>query len=345
MKWWPDQCKKGDMIRVKLGPLYHYGIFVSEDEVIQFGHPQQDRNAENPGRDIRIFAGNAKDFAAGNMVETAHFSIMERLKRYTASKTVRLARSRIGENGYDILHNNCEHFANMCVFGRKICLQTDRITAQWRMRPVLDVYVSAVGECAGASDTGVEKREKQLRRVKDESLLARKRAAWKLLEYAMLRSFGQKMNGSKFDVSLFGKWTCDKVCFSIAYTDGYIAVAVSNEPVGVDAAEPRAFLKRDLEKLAERSLSGAERAENPAPQALMRLCLMKESVYKWKGKGPYTPKRIKLDGESVFYTDDLGSAPVALAVAGKNLSKLRVFGYNASAGAARIALDGGETVK
>ena len=30
-----------------------------------------------------------------------------------------LARQRIGESGYNILHNNCEHFVNECVFGEK----------------------------------------------------------------------------------------------------------------------------------------------------------------------------------------------------------------------------------
>ena len=39
MKWAPGQFEKGDMIRIKTGSFYHYGIFVSEDEVIQFGYP------------------------------------------------------------------------------------------------------------------------------------------------------------------------------------------------------------------------------------------------------------------------------------------------------------------
>ena len=39
MKWQPVDCKSGDMIRIAIGSFYHYGIFVSEDEVIQFGYP------------------------------------------------------------------------------------------------------------------------------------------------------------------------------------------------------------------------------------------------------------------------------------------------------------------
>ena len=37
MKWQLTQPVAGDMIRVKLGSIYHYGVFVSEEEVIQFG--------------------------------------------------------------------------------------------------------------------------------------------------------------------------------------------------------------------------------------------------------------------------------------------------------------------
>ena len=29
------------------------------------------------------------------------------------------ALSRLGEGGYDLVSNNCEHFSNECVFGKK----------------------------------------------------------------------------------------------------------------------------------------------------------------------------------------------------------------------------------
>ena len=39
MKWEPTDCKTGDMVRIRLGSIYHYGVFLSEDEVVQFGYP------------------------------------------------------------------------------------------------------------------------------------------------------------------------------------------------------------------------------------------------------------------------------------------------------------------
>ena len=44
MKWEYKDCRYGDIIRVKLGSVYHYGIFVSDDEVIAFGLPPTAEN-------------------------------------------------------------------------------------------------------------------------------------------------------------------------------------------------------------------------------------------------------------------------------------------------------------
>ena len=35
MKWWPESCVPGDMVRIAIGSVHHYGIFVSENEVIR----------------------------------------------------------------------------------------------------------------------------------------------------------------------------------------------------------------------------------------------------------------------------------------------------------------------
>ena len=37
MKWLLTEPRYGDMVRVKSGTVYHYGVYVSDDEVIQFG--------------------------------------------------------------------------------------------------------------------------------------------------------------------------------------------------------------------------------------------------------------------------------------------------------------------
>ena len=108
VKWWPSECKKGDMIRVRIGSIYHYGIFISEDEIIQFGLPP---TALIPENEQRVCVCSIDEFACGSIVETAILDRNDQKRRYDADKTVRIARSRIGEGGYSLIHNNCEHFA------------------------------------------------------------------------------------------------------------------------------------------------------------------------------------------------------------------------------------------
>lgn len=115
MNWEPvAPVKSGQIIRTKVSFYYHYGIFVSDDEVIQFGLPN------DPGKksdEIKVLVTNIDTFLNGGEIETANPSSLELLKMHTYSEIVNIARSKIGDGGYDILHNNCEHFVNECAFG------------------------------------------------------------------------------------------------------------------------------------------------------------------------------------------------------------------------------------
>jgi len=50
---------------------------------------------------------------------------------YSIETVVARARSRLGEDGYRLLSNNCEHFCEWCVHGRNRSLQIE----QWLARP------------------------------------------------------------------------------------------------------------------------------------------------------------------------------------------------------------------
>ena len=51
----------------------------------------------------------------------------EKAKLYSARETVERARSRIGEHGYNLLLNNCEHFAVWCKTGVEKSEQVEEI--------------------------------------------------------------------------------------------------------------------------------------------------------------------------------------------------------------------------
>ena len=131
MKWAPADCKSGDMIRISLGSFYHYGVFVSEDEVIQFGYPPLPEFREK-NENITVGAVDIDEFSSGKIVEVAVLDRREKKRRIPPEKTVEIARSRIGEGGYNILHNNCEHFAYECVFGISKSTQEEYIRSMWQ---------------------------------------------------------------------------------------------------------------------------------------------------------------------------------------------------------------------
>lgn len=53
MTWEFSQPQPGDAIRVLAGSIYHMGIFVSDDEVIQFG-PNPALMAQTSPQEIRV---------------------------------------------------------------------------------------------------------------------------------------------------------------------------------------------------------------------------------------------------------------------------------------------------
>jgi len=115
MIWTTNPPKMGDMIRVKVKFYHHYGIYLDDEHIVQFGLP--DNTGQDPDR-IAVMVTDIDGFLAGGDLEVAKLTPAERMARYSPRKTRDLALSRVGETGYNILHNNCEHFVNECVFGR-----------------------------------------------------------------------------------------------------------------------------------------------------------------------------------------------------------------------------------
>ncbi len=114
MQWSQNAPKYGDIIRVKMKFYYHYGLFEDEAHVLQFGLP--DNTGTDPDK-IAVISTDIQTFLAGGMLETAKLSLRERRKRRSPKASIDYAHTMLGRTGYNILHNNCEHFVNECVFG------------------------------------------------------------------------------------------------------------------------------------------------------------------------------------------------------------------------------------
>ncbi len=131
MEWTERPPKRGDIIRTKVSFYYHYGIFVDENEVIQFGLPH---DPGRPAHEIHVTVSDIYTFLTGGELETAKPTREEAKKMRSPEEIVEIARSRINEDGYDILHNNCEHFVNGCAFGESNSAFLDSVRDKIRQK-------------------------------------------------------------------------------------------------------------------------------------------------------------------------------------------------------------------
>ena len=114
MNWSVNTPRKGQIVRTKVTFYYHYGIFIDENEVIQFGLPT---DVSRPADEIKVISTDIYTFLNGGILESGEPTREEVKSMRNVDETIKIARSRIGEGGYNILSNNCEHFVNQCAFG------------------------------------------------------------------------------------------------------------------------------------------------------------------------------------------------------------------------------------
>lgn len=324
MKWTCAESFVGDMVRVKIGEIYHYGVCVGEDEIIQFGLPPISRRGE-PDSSVCVCQTDKTAFSCGGNIERAELDALELLQRHTPQKTVELARSRLGEKGYNILHNNCEHFAYECVLGKRVCTQADEVRKLFRSLPIVDVYVAALPQTEEDVALFPPQREREVAACQNERVRREKHYVWKLLAYALQRSFGLKMQDVSFEKDKSGKWTAKECFFSLSHGGGLVAVACSRKDVGIDvelADKVRATaVEKTLTDNEKAAIFGV--ADEEKTLALTELWTKKESLFKKQGGGAFKPKTVETQGER-FYCKRLGGGAV-LCVATDTPEKVRFF--------------------
>lgn len=327
MKWELKEPRAGDMLRINCGNLYHFGIFVSDDEVIQFGLPPHLR--PNVREDeVEVCRSNIDIFLQGGFLEVATLDKKEQKKRRSPAETVSFARSKLGERGYHLLFNNCEHFAYLCVFGEKISTQTDAIREKFRALPTLDVYVAALPEKKKVRSVYPKARNEEIKSINNEDLQCHKYYAWRLLEYGVTHSFGYSFKKLSFAKNENGRWTCPDFEFSISHSGNAVAVALSRKRVGVDIqifSEPRA------ESFAERMLTPREYAEYESlpdcdrPYRLMELWAKKESIFKTTENKYYCAAEIDTFSDNTHCERiSLGGDDYYLAVTNEDIKRLTI---------------------
>ena len=327
MKWEFTTPKSGDMVRVKVGSVYHYGVFVSEEEVIQFGFAPIARQTQKDS-EIEVCSADVDAFLCGGFLEVATLDKKEQKQRRKPKETVEISRSRLGEKGYNILYNNCEHFAYECVMGEKKCTQADAIRNLFRKMPIADVFVAKIPAEMGNETLYPAERNDEVQACSHEGVKRQKYYAWKLLEYALERTFAFKIRNLSFTKTKQGKWTVPNCFFSISHSENAVAVAVSRDEIGVDveriASPKNGYIKKVLTKAENAQFSELPIEEQT--QFLIGKWTEKESIFKRENLPAFRPAKINVADYSVTSKPvEVDGEGYMLAVATEHLTNVRYY--------------------
>lgn len=326
MKWELKEPLFGDVVRVKVGSIYHYGIFVNDDEVIQFGLSPRLRNTLSD-EEVEVCASNVEQFLLDGFLEVGVWEKRD-AKCFPPQKRVALAQKRIGEKGYNILYNNCEHFANECYFGKSYSSQTDDVRKMFKSLPVADVYIAKMPEYSDFSPLYPPLRQREVASVKNENVKREKYFVWKLLEYALMHTFGKNIKDIKFRRDKSGKWTCKFCEFSLSHSHSALCVAISRTPIGVDVElvqPPKADLSKRI-LTADEQRAFACLGESEQNEFLITAWARKEALFKQKKvKGLTIEGFVNQDGATFERLVFVGEQKYALAVATEHPERVKLY--------------------
>lgn len=124
--WVQKPPQRGDHIRVqRMEGLYaHHGVYVSDREVIHFTGADDDSilDWDKP----EVISTDLATFLKDGTLEVKEYTDEEFADLYSPEQIVNYAHACLGYKGYNLIFNNCEHFANVCTLGRFRSNQVDR---------------------------------------------------------------------------------------------------------------------------------------------------------------------------------------------------------------------------
>jgi phosphopantetheine--protein transferase-like protein len=199
----------------------------------------------------------------------------------------------------------------------------------FRSLPLADVYLAELPlDC----DIGVlESRERmeEINSISNERVKREKYFVFKLLYYALERSFGLRGNKLELKKELYGGWSCGDIYLSLSHSDGALAVAVSRAPIGVDIERVKCPRKKDLARhiLNEKELSEYESIpEENREKRLIELWTAKEAIFKSKGLDRFLPTHTDTFSESfVTKSIELKGEYYIFSVATATPERVRVY--------------------
>ena len=102
-------------------PYQHHGIDVGDGQVIHFADAQGD--AAGPGQSTDGFVISQVPMSLLTRDGRSRVHWVHHSDSISPDEVVQRAKSQIGRQGYDLVFNNCEHFASWCVVGQQTSRQ------------------------------------------------------------------------------------------------------------------------------------------------------------------------------------------------------------------------------
>lgn len=105
---------------IGLNTYQHYGVYIGNGKVIHF--------APIEGQEISFENGIIHETTLEKFLNGRSLKIDVNIEnKFSEWEIIQRARSRLGEKDYDLLMNNCEHFARWCVTGEHVSYQVNDI--------------------------------------------------------------------------------------------------------------------------------------------------------------------------------------------------------------------------
>jgi hypothetical protein len=113
--------KPGDVIIAQRICYHHYGIYAGRGRVIHFAGEKGDFLS-----DVKVRETTLAQFARGDSVFVCIFPKIDK-NLFSCYDTLQQAKSKLGKTGFNLVFNNCEHFARWCKTGQKVSFQVQYI--------------------------------------------------------------------------------------------------------------------------------------------------------------------------------------------------------------------------
>lgn len=302
MKWEFKEAELGDMVRTNMGSYYHYAIFIGDEKLIQFGKPQISNNPDN----VVVEETSVVDFLGDRFMEVAVFNAKEQKQKNKPEEIVKTAKNCLGEKGYNILTNNCEHFANRCVFNSSLSSQIDQV----RKEIINKLFVPKI-YIVDLKHKFKHKYKplllaKELKSITNKDLIKQKIQLYNLLYYVFLKNYNSKLKKNSIEKNEFGKPMIAGFEISFSHCEDMVAIGIAKSKIGIDIE----YINRDLkvDKFQQYLYNNSE-YDKCSVEDFYKCWGKKESIYKMLGNTQsFNPRDIttenyKTNSEIIKFND------------------------------------------